>query len=237
MRKSALITGSAKRIGKEISLHLSKIGYNIALHFNSSEEDALDTQKYIINNGGICKIYKADFSIENEVLSLFSNVKNDFNNIDLLINNASIFERFNLKESSIEFINKIIEINLKAPLLLIKEFANQNICGNIINILDSKIFKNDNNYFLYALTKKSLAYATKMAALEFSPNIRVNGIALGLIINSQDNNKKKFENFIDKIPLKREGEITNILHTIDFILENNYLTGEIISIDGGMFLK
>ncbi len=237
MKKTALITGGARRIGKEISLYLSKLDYDIALHFNSSEKEALNIQKEIIDAGKTCKIYKADFSKEGEVLSLFHNVKNDFNNLELLINNASLFERSNLKQSSIEFINKIIEINLKAPILLMKEFANNNFFGNIINILDSKIFKNDSNYFLYTVTKKSLADITKIAALEFAPDIRVNGIALGLIINAENNEKKRYEDFIDKIPLKKKGEINNLLQAVDFILKNDYITGEIINIDGGFSLK
>lgn len=236
MRKTALVTGGAKRIGGKISLYLSKIGYDIALHFNSSQQEAINIQEKIIDNGGICKIYQADFSKLEEILSLFSLLKKDFDKFDLLINNASIFERVTLKESSTEFISRIIDVNLKASLLLIKEFTNFCPSGNIINILDSKIFKNDNNYFLYVLTKKALYEITKMAAIEFSPSIRVNAIAPGLIIYSEEHNKKKFENFINKIPLKKKGKINNVLQTIDFILKNDYLTGEIITVDGGFYL-
>ncbi|HOJ63050.1 MAG TPA: SDR family NAD(P)-dependent oxidoreductase [Spirochaetota bacterium] len=230
---NVLITGGAKRIGKEISLHLSKKGYNIALHFNSSENDALETKSIIEKNGSICKIYRANFSNTDEVINLFSKVKNDFNNIDLLINNASIFERYTLIESDLPFIERIINVNFKAPLLLIKEFA-KNFSGNIINIIDAKIFKNDSNYFMYNLTKKSLAEITKMASIEFAPHIRVNAIAPGLIIPTDDQTKKRYENF--KIPLNKKGDINNILLTLDFILNNDYITGQIITVDGGFSL-
>lgn len=232
MNKNALITGGARRIGKEIAIHLAESGYNIALHFNSSYDDAINIQKVIENKGKICKIYKANFCNENEVIKLFYTVKEDFNKIDLLINNVSIFERFTLSQSTLEFINNTINVNLKSPLLLIKEFGSY-FSGNIINILDSRIFKNDNKYFMYDLTKKALADITKMAAVEFAPRVRVNGISPGLILESEDVSKRDFENFVDKIPLKKIGSLEDILKTIDFILNSEYITGDIITLDGG----
>jgi len=234
MEKVALVTGSAKRIGYFIALHLAKIGFDIALHYNNSYNEAKKSKKIIEDNGKRCELFKLDFN-ENNNSSLIENVVEKFGRLDILVNNSSIFLRENLLSSTDESFDKIMNINLKMPYILTRDFGiyckKNEKDGIIINILDSIIKKNNNNYFIYSLSKKSIKELTILSAKELAPFIRVNGIALGFILGQENEN---LEQYIEKIPMKRLGNVDDITKTINFILENNYLTGEVIFLDGGL---
>jgi NAD(P)-dependent dehydrogenase (short-subunit alcohol dehydrogenase family) len=109
--------------------------------------------------------------------------------------------------------------------------------AQIINMLDKNIARYDTEYFYYLLTKKFLAEFTKMLSLQLAPNIRVNGIAPGLILKDKDKSEDNNQKIIDKIPLKRKGNPENIIQTLDFLINNNFVNGQIISIDGGASLN
>ncbi len=233
MKKTALITGGAKRIGREISLYLASLGYDIALHYNSSSKEAEVTKKLIEEAGRRCELFKLDFN-ENSEINLIEKILEKFDTLDLLINNSSIFLRETLLNSSNESFNNIININLKTPYILTRDFGlyckRGNSNGVIINIIDSMVKKNNINYFIYSLSKKGLRDLTLLSAKELAPNIRVNGIALGFILKQENEN---LEQYIEKIPLKELGNTDIVKETISFIIENRYLTGDIIFLDGG----
>ena len=233
MKNIALITGGCKRLGKEISLHLANSGYDIIIHCNKSFNIGIEIKKKIESIGRECFIYKADFSTDDGIIEFINSIKKRFNKLSLLVNNAGYFKRKPLSDSDTHLINEMININLKSPLLLTKYFSDILKGGQIINILDSKIFNIDANYFIYSLTKKSLADITKLSAKEFSPDIRINGIALGLLLKNEDENKKKYENFDNSIPLNKYRDKEYFFQTIDFLINNKFITGEIISLDGG----
>lgn len=186
MKKAALITGGAERIGKEIALTLADLGYNIALHYNSSQDKALQTKEEIKHKKVNCEIFRANFSDEGEISKMFKEVLKQFD-ISLLINSASIFSESSLTDNNFSNFDKFFNINFKAPYMLTKLFANYYLSselptnakesGIIINILDTKIAKNKSLSFDYLLSKKALKEFTKMSAVALSPKIRVNGIA------------------------------------------------------------
>jgi len=233
---TALITGAGKRIGKEIAVFLAKNGYNIALHYNSSVKDAEILSDEIRKIGVKCYKFKCDLSDEKETLSLIKNVYEEFNDLEILINSASVFKRSKITELEPELINEIFNINFKAPLILSKYFALTAKKGNIINILDTLIQKNNSGFSIYTLSKKALKELTLMSAKEFAPNIRVNGIAPGLFLPKDDESEEYFKKTISNIPLKRIGSVDDLTETISFILKNDYLTGQIIYLDGGQNL-
>jgi pteridine reductase len=236
VKNTALITGAAVRIGAAIAKHLAKKGYDIALHYNNSKEKALELKDEIKKIGVECEIFQADFSKEDEVSELIKRVKKEFPNLNLLINNASVFTRKNISETENDFLNSVFSINFKAPFILSRDFYKLCGKGNIINILDTKIKKNDYNYAAYLLTKKSLADLTILSAKEFGPDIKVNAIAPGIILPPENTTDKELDKMTERIPLKKRGTLEDIKHAVNFILENNYLTGEIIYIDGGQRL-
>ena len=233
---TALITGASQRIGQVIAFTLSSLGYQIALHYHHSHQMAHHTASEIRKNGGICELFSCDLADEEETLNLIKDVHNKFPNLNVLINNASIFERSKFLSSDLKLFNKHFAVNLKSPFILCSEFKAVCKRGQIINILDTDIVKNRTSHVAYLLTKKSLAELTKMAALEFAPDIRVNGIAPGCILPPKGQTNDYLERQAQRVPLKRKGAISDVSRCVQFLLENDYVTGQFIFCDGGEHL-
>ena len=229
---TVLITGGAKRIGKAISVFFAVKGYNIALHYNNSEFDAAKIKKEIEKLGQKCILFKGNFNSPEELEKLIQNVKNSFPDLSILINNASVFEEGLFLNTTIEQLDKHLNINFKAPFFLSQSFARLCEHGQIINILDTNITRNHSKYFAYNLSKKALYNLTKMAAYELGPKIRVNAIAPGVILMPAGKDSVD----IESTPLKKQGELKNILEALSYLVENNYVTGECLFVDGGEHL-
>jgi len=237
MKETALITGGAQRIGREISIFLASLSYDIALCYNTSEKDAQDTAKAIRALDRKCELFKSDLSEEDNLYSLIPAVMKKFHDLHVLVNNASIFKRATIEKTDVELFDKHIGINLKAPFFLSKEFAKAVKRGSIINILDTRISSDRTTYAAYSLSKKALAEVTRMSALEFAPDIRVNAIAPGLILPPEGKSDEYLDRLAEKVPLKRKGNTKNVTEAIRFLLSNDYITGQIIFCDGGEHLK
>lgn len=233
MEKSALITGAARRLGKIIALHLAKAGYNIALHYNQSKEDAEAVAHEISLLNRKVHLYQSDLSNLNDSRVLIKTVVRDFPELDLLLNNASIFFKHDFLENNNKDIQETLNINFLSPYILSQEFAT--ICkkGNIINILDTKISKLDTPYFLYTLSKKMLKDLTLMSAKTLAPDIRVNGICPGHIILEEKNEMSYLTMKAESIPLLRNAKEEDIIKSVVFLLDNKFVTGQLIYIDGG----
>jgi pteridine reductase len=233
---AALVTGAAKRIGKAIALHLAEQGYDIALHYLNSKKEAQQTQQEIQAKGVQCELFKCDLADEKETSQLIENIYRKFPQLTLLINNASIFEGTYTFKSRLEDFNLHYAIDLKAPYILTTDFANQCKKGHIINLLDTHTVKNKAAYVAYLLCKKSLTDITKMTAVEFAPDIRVNGIAPGIILPPEGKKEDHLNRLAKDIPLKKKGNPGYITHALQFLLENDFITGQIIFVDGGEHL-
>jgi NAD(P)-dependent dehydrogenase (short-subunit alcohol dehydrogenase family) len=156
--------------------------------------------------------------------------------LSLLINNASIFERADIKSTDAGFLARHLAINLQAPFLLTRDFARHCKKGSIINLLDAKLDKHIFNYAAYYLTKTGLAELTRLAAREFGPRIRVNGIAPGPILPAAGETRRSLVEKARALPLQRPGSVRDICAAVEFLLKNDYLTGQILYIDGGQNL-
>jgi len=235
MNKTALITGASRRVGKSMATHLAGCGWNIAIHFNSSQKEALqlctDLKSQYPNQQ--FDIFGAELNRISEVEQLIPEVIGKFESIGLLINNASVFEPANLKDSSTEFLAQQMNVNFMAPFILCRNFARMFQAGLIVNFVDTRIVKNQTNFAAYSLSKKALWELTKMAAVEFGPGIRVNAIAPGLTLPPEDKDENYLWKLAEKIPMKRPGGVEPILNSLDYIIENKYLTGQILYCDGG----
>jgi pteridine reductase len=234
IQNTALITGAAIRLGRGIALKLAASGYNIALHYNSSEKEAGKTKIEIETAGVKCGLFKCDLSYESEALSLIDKVFMSFPDLNVLINNASVFLKAGIKESDPELFNKIININFKAPVFLAKKFAEIIGKGNIINILDAKIIEKNSKYSIYNLSKKMLHEFTLTAAKEFSPDIRVNAVSPGFILGPESESGEYFNKMLKNRSILKNGKIEDINNAIEFLLKNQYINGQIIYIDGGL---
>jgi len=233
---AALITGGAKRIGQAIAFTLSELGYAIALHYQHSTKEAKITAQKIRSQGQPCELFPCDLTNEIATQKLIADVKRKFSNFNVLVNNASIFEKSDLKNYSLSSLNRHFIINFVTPYVLIAEFARLCKIGNIINILDTHIVDNTLTHFDYLLSKKSLAELTKMSAVALAPNIRVNGIAPGLILPPQNKGNRYLTQLARNIPIKHKGDIKNITSAVKFLLENEFLVGHIVMCDGGEHL-
>ncbi len=234
IQKAALITGGAKRIGQAICLKLADSGYDIALHYDQSKKEALQTAQYIRKKGRDCALFRCDLANQQETSRLIKTVQKTFSDLNLLVNNASVFKPSTLKKSSLKDLDRDLSLNLKTPFILTRDFAN--ICkqGQIINLLDTNIVQHQSSHFIYLLTKKALHELTKMAAVELGPQIRVNAIAPGFILPPAGKTDSK--KLIKNIPLKRQGNLFNISQAVEFLIKNEYLTGQVIFVDGGKSL-
>ncbi len=236
MQPTVLITGAAKRIGRALAVHLASMGYHIAAHYHSSHNDAESLVSEIHSLGRKCTLFKADLSVPADVEHLIESVIDQCDGLELLINNASIFEKFSIKDTDYSILERNFMINCFAPILLTRNFAKNVDKGQIINILDTKIIGNASGYCAYTLSKKTLAEFTRMAALEFAPSIRVNAIAPGIILPPPDKGEQYLDPLIEKVPLKEKGSLNDICKTADFLIQNTYLTGQTIFVDGGKHL-
>jgi len=234
---TALITGGAKRIGREIAFLLAARGYDLVINYNNSKAEAEKLAAEIGEKFKVkCVIFKADLRDLEQTKKLAEFVKKNSSNWNLLINNASIFNQSKFLTASESESSDNLNIHFFSPLILAKEFAkNSPENGQVINLLDKNIVRYDTNYFHYLLSKKFLAEATKMLALELAPNIRVNGIAPGFILEPIDNSNA--QSFVKKIPLQKKGDAKNIVQAVDFLLTNEFVNGQILFIDGGASLN
>ena len=235
MNKTALITGAAKRVGKAMAQHLASQGWNIAIHYNTSELEARLFCDELIGTypKQQFEIFKADMNLPEEVELLIPQVIQNMTSLDLLINNASVFEPAKLGETTTGFLDRQMNVNFKAPFILTRNFAQLLKSGVIVNFVDTRIVTNQSNFAAYSISKKALWELTKMAALEFGPDIRINAIAPGLTLPPEEKGEDYLLKLAEKITMKRPGGLDPILKSLDYILENEYLTGQLLFCDGG----
>lgn len=236
MSKTALVTGGSKRIGKAICIELAKKGYNIALHYNTSNKDANETQLHLKSIGVKCSIFKCNLTNPDDYFELVPTVKKMFPDLQILVNNASIFNERKFFDINMEYFNKDFGINFLAPFFLTQHFAKFSDKGLVINILDTRVNKTSTSHFVYNLAKQALYHFTKMAAKELGPSIRVNGICPGPILPPPDKDDEYLEKLSQNVPLKKIGSVNNITKAVSYIIENDFVTGECLFVDGGNHL-
>lgn len=236
-RPAALITGGSIRIGRAIALALAAQGYDIALHYNSSEEAAKATASEIRQQGVRCELFQLSFGEVGLFEPFVRAVCETFPNLNLLVNSAAAFTQATIMESTPELFDREMAINLKTPIFLTQAFARVCGSGHVINLIDSKVAQNQYQYAIYLLSKKALAEFTKMAAVELGPQIRVNGVGPGIIILDAPKDVADAEAYfqwrLDGVPLKRQGDLKNITDTVLFFINNEYISGQMIAVDGG----
>ena len=241
MNKTILITGAAKRIGREMALSFFSKGWDIVIHYNGSKEEAealADKMNFERSNSAM--IAQANLDNANEVTQLVEKTLSKNSRIDALINNASTFYPTPIGTFSEENWNALMGSNLKAPLFLIQSFYKEleKNKGFIINVTDINVDKALVNHSIYLAAKSGLQTLTKSLAKELAPNIRVNAIAPGAILeppNVEWTTEQK-NNIINAVPMKRMGTEKDIVDAAIYLSEAEYVTGQILNIDGGKSL-
>ena len=241
MKKTIFITGAAKRIGKEIALCFSEMGWNIIIHYNSSKNDAQVLADEINGTNSDSAItVQGNLDVKEDVEKVINEVRDAFPTIDLLINNASTFYPTPIEDISEEHWDKLVGSNLKGPLFLIKGLKDKlkESKGSIINITDTNLSKGVANYSIYSAAKAGLESITKGLARELAPDIKVNAIAPGAMLEPPDVTwtEEQKNKVFSSIPLNRMGSENDISEAVKFLAKSNYITGQIIKVDGGRSL-
>ena len=244
MKNAVLITGGAKRLGSLIAQQLSKENCFIIIHYNKSESEAIQTKEKILENGGEVALIKKNIESEVDasdlILEALSFVEKNSIKQFTLINNASAF----IYDDSMNFEENILDdhmhANFKIPVLLIKNLhkhLNNSLIGNVINMLDAKLFGLNSDHYTYTLSKYALLGLTKVSALSYAPNLRVNAIAPGFTLPNPEQQSDDFKRIQELNPLSRGPQADDLINAIKFLVNTLSVTGENIIIDGGAHLS
>lgn len=238
MNKIVLITGASRGIGREIAKSLSQKGYQIIANYNKSVEQAQKLREENIN----IDIYKADVSNREEVHKMLQYIIKKYHKIDILINNAGISESKVFTDVTDQDWNNMINNNLYSAFCTTQEVLEEMIKrkeGCIINISSIWGIVGSSCETIYSITKAGIDAMTKSLAKELGPsNIRVNSIAPGIIDTDMNKiyNKKEIEDIKKEIPLEKIGKTTDIAKCVNWLVEDEYTTGQVISINGGWII-
>ena len=236
--KKIIITGSATRIGAAIAKSLAGYDVKITLHYNKSAKEVKKLKTELENFGSEVFLIKADLSKITQTKKIIPFAYKKMKGLDCLINNASIFEKDDLSNFNEKSFNNHLNVNLKAPAILTQDFKKylKSNKGNIVNIIDQRIFKLTPYFFSYTLSKTGLQTLTKISAMALSPNIRVNGVAPGPTIKNKRQSESHFKKQWKSLILKDKVDPKNICETVKYFIYNDNVTGQIISVDSGQSL-
>ena len=241
--KVALITGSAKRIGRFTAIELAKRGARVAIHYRNSEEEAKETLRLIQSEGGTAALFQADLSDLSSIEELFQKLDQHFGMLDILVNSASTFHTSSAVETSGELWEEQMNSNARAPFFVAQAAArmmmrqaregHQGNQAKIINIVDVAGEVIWPGYFAYSVSKAALIAVNRGLAKAFAPAIQVNGIAPGPVLFPDHYTEEQKHSAVERTLLKRAGQPSDIVNAVVFLIENDYITGEIIHVDGG----
>ena len=231
--KNALVTGAARRIGRAIAKGLASQGANIALHYRKAEREAESLCRELKKYNVECWLLQADFQNRDGYEGLIDAAYDKTGSLDILVNSASIFPQSSLQDITWEDLAANIQINAWAPFYISRSFAQRAGAGVIVNLLDARIGDLDLKHVAYLLSKQMLETFTRLLAMELAPRFRVNGVAPGLILPPPGKDDRYLEQLIPSIPLKRSGTVESIADAVLFLIMNDYMTGQVIYVDGG----
>lgn len=235
----ALVTGSAKRLGRAIALALGADGFDLALHCNRSGEEADRLRQEIEAMGRRAVVVKADLADPGQMAALLDQARSALGPLSLLVNNASVFTKDSLATMTLESWRESTDVNLSSQIFLIKAFAAQPDLpsgASVITMLDAQLSTPSPAFFSYSIAKMGLEGATRLAAFDLAPRIRVNGIAPGLVLPSWMQTEEKHRRNQARAPLGEGLGADDIVGAVRYLIQANHVTGEVLSVDSGLRL-
>lgn len=236
---AVLVTGAARRIGRAIALDLGRRGFPIAIHHHRSASEAEDLAVEIRKAGGTARTFAADLADPEAVMRLMPAAAAALGPIGTLINNAARFEHDTVLSATIESWTLHLDVNLRAPFFLAQSFARalpEGLNGNIINVIDMRVWKPTPHFASYTVSKNGLWLLTQTLAMALAPRIRVNGIGPGPTLPSAHQSESNFLRQTAALPLRRAPTPDDIAAGVRYILEAESLTGQMLALDGGQHL-
>ncbi len=236
----ALVTGSARRIGREIARDLAGAGADIALHHHSSSEAAGEAADEFRALGVRAELFSADLSRPAEIAALLAAVDEAFGRLDILVNNASLFEQKPVLEITPDDWDRVIDVNLRAPFFCSQGAARlmkRGAGGVIVNIADVAAVQPWPGYATHSISKSALLMMTRVLARALAPDVRVNAIAPGPVLPPDGADSVERERLAGLTALRRVGTPQDVSRAVLFLIESDYMTGETIVVDGGKTLR
>jgi len=238
-RKVALVTGAAKRIGRTIALALAQRGWDVAVHYNHSVDEAMATVREIESLGRRTLALQCELTDEQAVRALLPQAAQALGRVSCVINNASLFAPDDATDFSLAKLDAHMHTNLAAPVLLAQALHAATLEGEqgvVVNLLDQKLFNLNPDYLSYTLSKAALHTATTMLAQALAPKVRVVGVAPGITLISGDQTPEGFAKAHGKTPLGRSSTPEDVAAAVCFVAENPAITGTTLLVDGGQHL-
>lgn len=237
--QNALVTGAAKRLGRAIAVDLARCGWNIAVHFNTSESDARDTADRIRTEGRQATLIRADLTNEDETGALIARAGEALGAVTALVNCASIFEPDDWATASRDSWHRHMAVNLRAPFLLCQVFARALPAegeGAIVNIIDQRVLKPTPQFLSYGVSKAALFWLNTTLAQALAPRIRVNAVAPGPTIMNARQSEAHFRRQREATILGTGADPQDVCDAVRYLLSANAVTGQMIAVDGGQHL-
>lgn len=236
---TVVITGAARRIGRAIALDLAEHGWNIAVHYNSSQTEAEEVAGEVVRYGVKVDIFQADLADEGACEQLVPAINEKMGLLTCLINNASVFEHDTPESATRQSWDRHMQVNLRAPFVLTQGFRAQlpeNGEGNVINVIDQRVWNLTPVFTSYTLSKSGLWAMTRTLAQGLAPDIRVNAIGPGPTIKNTYQSQENFDREWKSVLLGRKVDLREICEAIRFILGARSMTGQMIALDSGQHL-
>ena len=238
--RTALVTGAGKRIGRAIALALADAGFSVAVHCNASRAEAEATAAEVRERGTDAMVVQADLADEAAVRRLVPEAVAALGPVGVLVNNASTFERDEVADATRESWDRHIEPNLRAPFVLMQDFAAGLPAGRegaVINLLDERVWALTPHFVSYTVSKAGLWALTQSMALALAPRIRVNGIGPGPTVPSPRQTQAQFERQCRSVPLGRGSSPEEVARAAIMVLTLSSMTGQMIALDGGQHMQ
>ena len=236
---SALVTGAARRVGLAIAADLAAHGFAVALHCNTSCEEADDAVAAILEAGGSAAAITADLTDRHAVAGLVDAARQAIGPLTLLVNNASVFEYDDLETLDHDIWDRQMAVHLEAPAFLARDFVAQlpaDAEGNIVNIIDQRVWRPTPHFFSYTTAKSALWAATRTMAQTLAPRVRVNAIGPGPTLPGPRQSEADFAAQVAAVPLQRGPSPEEIAAAVRFLVETPSMTGQMLALDGGQHL-
>lgn len=236
----ALVTGGAHRVGRALSLALARAGADVVVNYFRSAEAAERTVSEIVALGRRAIAVHADVALKAEVDALIRRTAEVFGRLDVLVNNASVFETAPFLAIDEQAWDRVMAVNLKGPFLLSQAavpLLRRDGGGVIINIADLSAFQPWPSYAHHSVSKAGLVHLTRIMALALAPDIRVNGIAPGTVLPPEGYTDEQVRESVERAPLKRLGSPDDVARALLYLIESDFVTGDVVVVDGGRMLR